>query len=170
MFAICLLFAAGCTLPNQRVWYNDNIKATGTTKKKDKAIYYTVYAGNDAFPYNGQPPFAIRLSSGTVLSSDDFSEQTIRPIALALLKTGDSTIQHDREHGRRKYFVENVMFEYEGEQLVTMCISWYWGKEKKYIPAIAKTASDTFHPLPVPEKTLNEIFGPPDKTDEFFRW
>jgi len=170
MLAMCLLFAAGCTLPNQRIWYSDNIKASGYTKRKDKAVYYAVSVGNDTFPYDGRQTFAIRLPSGMILSSDDFSEQTIRPIALALLKTDDSKIRYDPERGRSKYFLESVMFEYEGEQLVTMCISRYWGKEKSYIPAIAKTASDTFHPLPVPEKMLNEIFGPPDKTDEFFRW
>jgi len=171
MFAIGLLLAVGCATSSQRVWYKDNIKATGFVERKGDAVYYAIFAGNDTFPYDGGwQAFAIRLPSGMVLSSDDFSEQTIRPIVLGLLKTGDGVIRHDREYGRRKYFFENVMFEYEGNQLVTMCISWWWGKGKGCVSAIARTTSGTFHLFPVSEKTLNEIFGPPDKTEEFFRW
>jgi hypothetical protein len=171
---MCFLFAAGCYSPNLRYWYNDNIEAMGTFKSRNNVVYGAVSVGNDTVPYNGRQPFAIRLPSGTVLSSDDFSLETIRPIALALLKTRDSTvhISHDTKNDRHKYFFENVMFEYEGNQLITMRISRWWEKEngKGSISAIAKTASDTFHLLPVPEKTLNEIFGPPDKTEDFFKW
>ena len=166
----CLLFAAGCATPNLRVWHNANLKATGAIGSRGDAVYYSVCIGTDEFPYDGRQAFAIRLPSGVLLSSDDFAESTIRPIALALLKTGDSIIRHDPKRGRHRYFLEGVGFEYEGDQLVTLDISRVWFKEKGCIPAIAKTASGTFHPFPVPEKHLNEIFGPPDKTEDSFRW
>jgi len=71
---------------------------------------------------------------------------------------------------RRRYFLEGVVVEYEGEQLLTLSLHIHSSPGKKHIPAIAKTASGTFHPFPVQEKELTEIFGPPDKTNDYFKW
>jgi hypothetical protein len=166
VFAFCLLFAIGCATPNRRLWYNANIEADGDIGRKGKVVYSGIRIGTDEFPYDGRQPFVIRLPSGTVLSSDDFSEPTIRPIALAMLKTGDSVIRHDPKYGRSKYFLEGVKFEYENKRLISIYISW----KKQSIPEIAKTSSDKFYAFPVPEKHIEEIFGPPDKTNDFFTW
>jgi len=170
MFAMCLLFAMGCTTPNLRVLYKDNIKATGAIRNNGNAFYYSVCIGTDIFPYDGRQTFAIRLPSGTILSSDDFSEQAIRPIALKLSETGDGTVRYNPERGSQIYFLEGVGFEYKDDQLITMKISFHLSHTKKYIPEISTTASGTFFPFPVSEKHLKEIFGPPDKTNDSRIW
>ena len=167
---MCLLLAMGCATPNLRVLHNGNIKATGAIGKKGNAVYYSVCIGTDTFPYDGRQTFAIRLPSGTILSSDDFSEQTIRSIAMKLLETGDVRIRHDSERGRQIYFLEGVGFEYKDNQLITMRISIHVSREKRYVPEIAMTASGTFFPFPVPEKHLTEIFGLPDKISDSRIW
>lgn len=170
MPAVSLLLTAGCATPNLRVWSKANIEANGAIGRKGKAVYYNIRIGSDDFHYDGQQAFVIRLPSGTLLCSDDFSESTIRPIALALLKTGDSVIRHDRTRAESNYSLGGVTFTYEKKQLVTVDISLVKLPEKSYMPEIAKTINDTFYPLPIPEEHLVEIFGAPDKISEFFIW
>ena len=170
VLVIFLLCVTGCALPNQRLWYKANIKADGLTKRKGNAIYHGIRIGTDEIPYDGRPTFAIRLPSGGVLSSDDFSEPKIRPIALALLKTGDSRITHDQSCGKSHYFIEGVTFTYKQNQLVSIYISRLSASGKKYITQIAKTTNETFWPLPISEENLTKIFGLPDKTNEYFAW
>jgi len=167
---ICLLLLMGCITPNLCRWYNANIEANGAIGRKNKVVFYNIRIGTKEFPYDGKQTFAIRLPSGVVLSSDDFSESKIHPIALAMSTTGNSIIKHDQASGKSEYFLEGVTFTYEQKQLTAIYISWVKLPGKLHIPEIAKTVNDTFLPLPVPESHLIEIFGLPDKKNESFVW
>ena len=167
---ICLFLVAGCTTgkPNLRTWESSNLVAKGWIKPSRKVTYHSIRIGTDERPYDGQLVFAIRLSNGIILSSDDFSEPTIRKIILTRVKPDDRIIKHDSETSTSMYWFDGVSFTYREHRLIKIVLAYVIFPEKAYIPEIAKTKTDTFIPFRIPEENLRQIFGPPDEIHDRF--
>jgi hypothetical protein len=170
LFLACLLITTGCFGPNLRTWKSSNLVATGSIKSGERSTYFDISIGTDESPYNGLPPFAIRLSNGIILSSDDFSEPTILEVFLTQLKPNDRGVRHDPDTGTSTYWFHGVSFTYREHRLITINLACVRFPEKTYIPEIAESKTGTFTPLPIPEKFLRQLFGPPDGINDHFAW
>jgi hypothetical protein len=170
LFLACLLITTGCFGPNLRTWKNSNLVARGSIKSGERITYYNISIGTDESPYDGQPPFAIRLSNGIVLSSEDFSKPTIREIFLTQIKPNDRGVWHDQEAGTSEYWFHGVSFTYREDRLITVRIMGMRSSEKTYTPEIAESKAGLFIPFPISEKCLNRLFGPPDGINDHFAW
>lgn len=164
-----LFLLAGCLTPtpNLRVWVCGNVKATGTIQSNGDTVYHSICIGTDTLPYDGRQAFAIRLMDGTVLSSEDFSEPTIRAVA----QTKNQFLINVNNFGdERFYSFDGVTFIYRDDRLALIDATWMHLPEKTYAPAIAQSPQSTFYPLPVPGACLVEIFGTPDEIRDSFVW
>ena len=169
---ICLLFLAGCTTgkPNLRTWKSGNLVAMGSLKSGGECTYFDISIGSDEFPYDGSQIFAVKLPNDIILSSDDFSEPTIRKIVLTQVKPSNRNIRHDPETNTSMYSFLGVSFTYREHRLIKIVLANVIFPEKTYIPEIAKTKTDTFIPFRIPEENLRQIFGPPDEIHDSFVW
>lgn len=167
-----ILFLTGCVAsrPNLRVWISGNLKATGDVFPNSEVYYHHIRIGCDKHPYNGCQTFAIRLSNGVMLSSKDFSEAAIRTTILTLIKPEDRVIEIDADKDIRVYSFHGVMFKYQGDRLLRIDIALVRLPKKTYVPEIAKTVTDVFCPLPIPEKQIRRIFGEPHETRNYVIW
>ena len=166
------MLMSGCITcsPNLRVWISGNLKAVGTLGANSKAIYDHIHIGTDELPYDGRQTFVIRLTNGILLSSADFSEATIRRIALTLFKPSERSIRHDSTTGMSTYTFDGVIFGYVDNRLMTIDIVLWRLPEITCVPKIAKSEDDTFSTFPISEECLRRIFGPPDEIRDILVW
>ncbi|MDR2850083.1 MAG: hypothetical protein LBW77_06050 [Verrucomicrobiota bacterium] len=131
---------------------------------------YNIRIGTEEKPYDGNTAFAIRLNKNIVFHSSDFSESTIRPIALSLVKYNGPRIITHCPDGTRIYSFGGASFSYRGNDLVSLKIGWALFPDRELIPEIAQTEADAFCPFPISEECLHHIFGMPDTTQDHFAW
>ena len=143
-----------------RTFLRGNLQARGPIQPNGEASFVSLSIGDPKKPLNDETPLYIRLSSGKVMESADFTVDRIAGLAgtnkLVLEKS-------DWGRGAVEYSFEGMVFVFRAEQCVAFRANWIQLPNKTYAPEIGTPQSNAFYKLPLTQAQLEMIFGPADE-------
>ncbi len=143
-----------------RTFLRGNMQARGPIQPSGEARFVSLSIGEPRKPLNDETPFYIRLSSGKVMESADFTVDRIADLA------GTNKLVLERSdwgRGAVEYSFEGMVFVFRAEQCVAFRANWIQLPNKTYAPEIGTPQSNAFYKMPLTQAQLEMIFGPADE-------
>ena len=159
---VCLLLSGGglAAKMQYRTFLRGNMQARGPIMPNGEARFVSLSIGHPQKLLNEGTPFYIRLSSGKVMESADFTAAKI-----ATLAASNKLILEKSEWGQGavEYSFEGMVFVFQAEQCVAFRANWIRLPNKTYAPEIGTAQSNAFYRMPLTQAQLEMIFGPADE-------
>lgn len=165
LLAILLIFSCyGCMTAggNLVVLKKSNLIALGSVKGESQCAVFEVTIGSPDYNFDQQFDFSIRLSSGQIIKSDEFTPELIQSIA-----TRTNVLSSGRwGMGHVSYGVEGFSFIFQEERLVSFKAAEILLPNKTRLSAsLGDANAQKFFTLPLTKGQFQYLFGEPDSEE-----
>jgi hypothetical protein len=171
MIGLLCMFCLGCfCLPRQNTakLTKGNLRADGNINRRGDISIVSIEIGTPDDRFDDRFEFSIRLDSGRVIHSREFTRDLVDSIA-------DPPGLRIRRVGETKGFVYayvggGTIFEFDGEQLVTFAARKMTPPGGDFSTTLGDASSETFFRMPLTVEQFELLFGKPEKVMRWFMW